>query len=185
MTQASQIIAATRRWIETVIVKYNFCPFARKELERHSIRYSISDSVSFKAITAMVLEECIHLDNNPDTATTLLIIPEGCDDFECYLDLVDSIQSKIIDRRYEGIYQLASFHPQYCFADSDEEDAANYTNRAPYPTIHLIREADITQALADYPQPEQIPEKNIALTRRKGKQQMAALLAACLHSSNI
>ncbi|MFT4926776.1 MAG: hypothetical protein ACI8WB_002875 [Phenylobacterium sp.] len=184
-TDKASIIAATRQWISTVIVKYNFCPFARKELEADTIRYEVVDTPSFNEVVQSVTEQCIWLDNHPDTATTLLMLANGFDDFGVYLDIVDMAQAQVIDPQYQGIYQLASFHPDYCFGDSDEDDAANYTNRAPYPTIHLIREADITLALEDYPAPEQIPQNNIDLARRKGQAKLAALLAACLrHSSS-
>lgn len=179
------MIDATRQWIDTVIVKYNFCPFARKELQANTIAYRVIDSTSFTAIADRLYQECLYLDNHPDTATTLLILADGFADFDHYLDLVDCVQSQIIDPQYEGIYQLASFHPDYCFADSDIDDAANYTNRAPYPTIHLLREADISQALEGYPDPEQIPERNIALARRKGKQTLAQLLVACRQDQSL
>lgn len=174
----------TRQWIKNVIVKYNFCPFARKELEHDSIRYRVIDSASFDAVQAATREECRHLDDHPDTATTLLLLTHGFDDFSVYLDLVETIQRRVIDPQYEGEYQLASFHPDYCFADSDETDAANYTNRAPYPTLHLIREDSISAALENYPDAEQIPQKNITLTRRKGKIKMAELLADCHNTSS-
>jgi hypothetical protein len=82
---------------------------------------------------------------------------------------------------YEGIYQLASFHPQYCFAEADSQDAANYTNRSPYPMLHLIRERSIESALQHFPHPESIPERNIQLTRQLGLAKMQALLAACIN----
>lgn len=175
----STIIESTRQWVETVIVKYNFCPFARKELESGTINYVVSDSARIDDVIELTLAHCKNLDDNPQVATSLLILPQEYDDFDRYLDLVDVLQSQIIDPDYEGIYQLASFHPDYCFADSDKNDAANYTNRSPFPTVHLIREGDITKALETYPDPHAIPDRNMALARRKGSQKMAELLAAC------
>lgn len=173
------IIQATEQWINTVIIKYNFCPFARKEMNENSIRYVVKPSSSIDHIIDATLQECQYLDATPQTATTLVILPQGFDNFERYLDLIELVQSQIIDPDYQGIYQLASFHPLYCFADSDPQDAANYTNRSPYPTLHLIRESSISAALADYPDSEQIPQRNIALARRKGQDNMAQLLAQC------
>ncbi|MFT5163031.1 MAG: hypothetical protein ACI9FJ_001612, partial [Alteromonadaceae bacterium] len=115
-TSTPAIIGAMQRWIETVIVKYNFCPFARKEVEQNSIAYHIVDSGSYTQVTEQVLEQCHLLDNDPAIATTLVILINGFDDFDNYLGLVDEVQSIVIDPHYEGTYQLASFHPQYCFA---------------------------------------------------------------------
>ena len=89
----------------------------------------------------------------------------------------------LIEQDYEGIYQLASFHPEYCFAGEDETDAANYTNRSPYPMLHLIREASLEKALQNYPDAELIPERNIALARSKGLAEMKHLLERCLQPS--
>jgi hypothetical protein len=183
------IITATKKWLETVIVKYNFCPFARKELENDTIRYSVSELTSFDDLVELALTQCQFLDEHPQTATTLMILPLGFANFDHYLDLVDLIQSQVIEttfaeegtegKSYEGTYQLASFHPNYCFADSDKDEAANYTNRAPYAMVHFLREDDLTEALANYPDPESIPDKNILLARRKGSKKMAQLLADC------
>ncbi|MCJ8273781.1 MAG: DUF1415 domain-containing protein [Psychrosphaera sp.] len=194
MPTQQAIIAATKKWLETVIVKYNFCPFARKELENDTIRYSVSELTSFDDLVELALTQCRFLDDHPQTATTLMILPNGFDNFDRYLDLVDLIQSQVIastfteespegnnaeGKSYEGIYQLASFHPDYCFADAGKDDAANYTNRAPFAMVHFLREDDLTEALADYPDPQSIPDRNIMLTRRKGSKKMAQLLADC------
>ncbi|NQZ05916.1 MAG: DUF1415 domain-containing protein [Algicola sp.] len=189
MSTQQAIVAATKKWLETVIVKYNFCPFARKELENDTIRYSVSELTSFDDLVELALAECRFLDDHPQTATTLMILPNGFDNFDRYLDLVDLIQSQVIEsafteespegKSYEGIYQVASFHPDYCFADADKDDAANYTNRAPCPVVHFLREDDIAEALADYPDPENIPDRNITLARRKGTKKMAQLLSEC------
>ncbi len=195
MSTEQTIIATTKKWLETVIVKYNFCPFARKELENETIRYSVSELSSFDDLVELALSECRYLDEHPQTATTLMILPLGFDNFDRYLDLVDLFQSQVIEaafegnglenKSYEGIYQLASFHPNYCFADSGKDDAANYTNRAPYAMVHFLREDDLTEALADYPNPESIPDKNIALARRKGSKKMAQLLSECHINKNL
>jgi hypothetical protein len=95
------------------------------------------------------------------------------------LDLVAIAEDVLIDQDYEGVYQLASFHPDYCFADSKPDDAANYTNRSPYPMLHIIREASIEKALTKYPNPEQIPERNMQLTRKLGLEKLQTLLATC------
>lgn len=98
--------------------------------------------------------------------------------FDDFLDAVEIGDELMLAQGYEGVYQLASFHPDYCFEGSDEEDAANYTNRSPYPMLHLIREASIEKALAHYPKdPDLIPETNVKLARKLGLQKMQTLLA--------
>ena len=103
-------------------------------------------------------------------------------DFDDFLDLVAIADDLLIAQAYEGVYQLASFHPDYCFAEASPDDAANYTNRSPYPILHLIREASIEQVLNHYPEPENIPLRNIALTRELGSNYLQALLNACHQS---
>lgn len=169
----------TRCWVKTVIVENNFCPFARRELERGSIRYSVKPDRDAKSALQTVIDECIQLDNNEDIETTLLIFPEGFQDFEDYLELVELAEGLLADQGYESVYQVASFHPDYCFAGAEQNDAANYTNRSPYPMLHLIREASLEQALNSYPEPEKIPERNIERARELGLEAMQRRLEAC------
>jgi uncharacterized protein len=175
----SHVIDATQRWLSSFIIHYDICPFARREQQRNSIRYRVSDTTSLEAALETMIMECAKLDAEPDIATTLLIFAAGFIDFDDYLDLLTLAEQLIVEQGYEGIYQLASFHPQYGFADSDVDDAANYTNRSPYPMLHIIREEQLEQALTHYPNPEQIPERNIQLTRTMGSQALEALLKAC------
>lgn len=169
----------TRAWVESVVVGLNLCPFAGREVERGSVHYAELPAVDMEdALLALALE-CERLDRDPDIATSLLVFSEGFRLFDDFLDLLELAGQLLIDRGYEGVYQLASFHPEYCFEGADENDPANYTNRAPYPTLHLIREEGLASALAMYPNPEEIPERNIALTRDLGLEQMHALLMAC------
>lgn len=173
------ITAQTQHWVKTVIVEHNFCPFAKRELERESIRYSIDHSTDLESALQTVIEECIYLDNNDDTETTLLIFKEAFENFNDYLELVELGQALLEDQDYEGIYQLASFHPDYCFADAEHDDAANYSNRSPYAMLHLIREASMEQALKNYPEPEKIPERNVDYARELGLEKMKSQLEAC------
>lgn len=123
--------------------------------------------------------EAEHLDSQPETETTLIIFSEAYQDFDDFLDMLALAEDVLIEQGYEGIYQLASFHPDYCFADADIQDPANYTNRSPYPMLHLIREASIEQVLENYPDPEQIPERNMRITRELGERYLQQLLAGC------
>ncbi len=182
MEKHNTIITQTENWVKQVIVKYNICPFARQEVERGSIRYSVIEQFEFKAVLADLINECIYLDEHNDVETTLFIIPAAVSDFENFLDLLDLANQLLADQDHEGIYQLASFHPDYCFAGEPENDAANYTNRSPYPTFHIIRESSMEKALANHPDPDSIPQRNIEFSRKKGSKFFADLLGACLRN---
>ena len=108
-----------------------------------------------------------------------LILPDVCADFDDFLDLLGIAEDLLAEQGYEGVYQLASFHPDYCFADQNENDPANYTNRSPYPTLHLLREASLERVLGEDADPDLIPQRNIDFARRQGLDRMRALLAAC------
>jgi uncharacterized protein len=168
----------TKSWLEQIIVGLNFCPFAKKELVNNSIRYHVSQHVKVKEALFELITQCHYLQEHNEIETSLLIYEAGFKDFENYLDLVDYANDLLIEQGFEGIFQLASFHPQYCFADSDFDDAANFTNRSPYPTLHIIREASMAKVLAVYKNPQQIPENNIALAQQKGSDYFQQVLKA-------
>jgi len=173
------VISQTREWVSTVVIGDNFCPFARKEMVNNTIRYVVC-SHSLDDTLMALMSECKNLDDTPATETTLLIYPKGFDDFQTFLELVTLADNLMAGQDYEGTYQLASFHPDYCFAGSSEDDPANYTNRSPYPTLHLIREESIERVLQDVQNPEKIPERNVRYAREKGLSAMQARLSACL-----
>ncbi|CAH9059269.1 hypothetical protein PSECIP111951_03899 [Pseudoalteromonas holothuriae] len=168
-----------QNWVSSVIVKYNFCPFARQEVEQNTIYYRVSTAINHDDAVMDMLDECTTLDNESNRETSLLIFENGFCDFGDFLDLVDLANAMLSVQGYEGKYQLANFHPDYVFADSDEQDAANYTNRAPFPTLHLIREQSMAQALQSYDDPQSIPDNNIRLARRKGEAFWQQLLKDC------
>tara|TARA_Y100001963_G_scaffold155145_1_gene245523 strand:- start:468 stop:1010 length:543 start_codon:yes stop_codon:yes gene_type:complete len=173
------VISTMQNWVSQVIVKYNFCPFARQEVESNSIHYFVSQAIRHDDAVMDMLEQCSELNHESERETTLVIFDRGFSNFDDFLDLVDLANALLVAQGFEGTYQIATFHPDYVFADSDEHDAANYTNRAPYPTLHLIREESMAQALEDYDDPEQIPENNIRLARRKGEAFWQHLLQQC------
>ena len=169
-----------QQWLKQVIIGFNFCPFAKREFDRGSIRFSVIRDSQLEACLQGLIDECILLDKDTDIETSLLIFPKAFSEFDDFLDFVDLANALLVEQGYEGTYQLANFHPDYCFEGSDENDAANYTNRAPYPMLHIIREASLENALKNYPDPETIPERNIALARKTGLEKMQQLLASCL-----
>lgn len=176
---SSSSISATRKWLRSFIIPYNICPFARQVYEQELIRYAVVTGKDWEKCLSELVNECHFLDANPDTETTLLILPDALPDFDDYLDFLSIAQQLLREQGYEGIYQLASFHPHYCFAGNNETDAANYTNRSPFPMLHILRESSIERALDHYPDPDGIPRRNVQLTRRLGRQQLQALLNAC------
>lgn len=174
------VIRATINWLNAVVVGLNFCPFAGREVKRGSIRYRVLREMGMEASLEALISECRFLDTHSETETTLIIFPDTLSDFDDFLDFLEIANQLMDEQGYEGIYQLASFHPDYLFADTDDKDPANYTNRSPYPMLHLIREASIEAALTSYPDPEQIPERNIQHARELGLARMQELLEQCI-----
>jgi uncharacterized protein len=180
MISNEQVIAQTKKWITDVVVGCNFCPFAGKELKQDTIRYVVEAAPEMNNCLGAFIKECHLLDDAPSIETTLIIFPHSFQQFDDYLDLVSLAESLLIKEGYEGIYQVASFHPQYMFAGAPLNDAANYSNRSLYPMLHILREESIEKALEKYPNPEQIPERNINFAREKGVVYMKMLRDSCL-----
>lgn len=176
MTDSSDPLRQSRDWVERFVVALDVCPFARREVERDSIRYVCADASSFEQVLLSLLDECRRLDDEPSLETTLLILVQGVEDFEDYLDLLALGETLLEQQGYEGIYQLASFHPDYCFEAADADDPANYTNRSPWPMLHILREASVENALSRFAHPERIPSRNIKLLRDMGRDALAARL---------
>ncbi len=176
----AQIIAHTTAWIKSVVIGCNFCPFAAKAMANKSIRYVVIQEATKDHILASLREELKFLDEHDDIETTFIIIPDTYADFISYLTLVASAEKSMVRLGYEGVYQIASFHPVYIFADATPDDPANYTNRSIYPMLHILREDSITQALNHYTDPEDIPHRNVVYSREKGLQYMQLLRAACM-----
>ncbi|MAD53201.1 DUF1415 domain-containing protein [Idiomarina sp. UBA3162] len=171
------IIDQTQRWVQEVVVKFNFCPFARPEVDAKRIRYCVVAEQDRQTQLETLNHELLNLQQNEAIATTLLIIPKGVEGFYDFLDLVDQANELITMQGFDGEFQLAHFHPDYCFADAKQSDPENYTNRSPYPVLHLLREAMMEEALEQFEHPEKIPERNIEYCRRRGAEYFAQQLA--------
>lgn len=152
-----------RNWLERVVVGLNLCPFAGKPAAQERVRYSVSPAEDEEGLLEQLQAELERLDTTPSSEleTTLLIIPRLFDEFLDYKEFLKRADSLLRRGHWDGIYQVASFHPHYQFANTAPGDAENLTNRAPYPVVHIIREASIEKALAHYPNAGQIPENNI------------------------
>jgi len=162
------VVCATKQWLDEIIIGLNFCPFAKKEFVNNTIRYHESKVEQVKPALHELIEQCRYLQAHDELETTLVIYSDGFRSFDRYLDLVDYANDLLIDSGFEGIFQLASMHPEYCFEGEDFDDASNFTNRSPYPLIHIIREASMARVLSVYNEPEKIPENNIVLANEKG-----------------
>jgi hypothetical protein len=140
------------------------------------VRYAIYATTHVNDALGHFLEELAVLDQQQDIQTTLLVFSNGFSDFEEYLDMLELANSLMGQGGYGGIYQVASFHPDYCFDGEAQDDPANYTNRSPYPILHILRESSIEDVLKRYPEPESIPENNIAKARELGSNFLKTLL---------
>lgn len=178
------IIEPVRRWVETLVVGLNLCPFAKRELLKKRIRFSVSQATTEEQLLENLQAELEVLGKEDSIETSLLIHPWVLEDFYHYNQFLDYADTLLAHMNLQGIYQIASFHPHYQFAGTGPDDAENYTNRAPYPLLHLIREESLERAIAKYPDPEQIPRRNIELVESLGRDKMQALLRACFDKTD-
>jgi hypothetical protein len=167
---AETVVVATRRWLETAVIGLNLCPFARAVHVRDQIRYTVSAATTAEALLADLIAElrALAAAEPEKIETTLLIHPAVLTDFLDYNDFLGIAEAAVADLGFEGVIQIASFHPRYRFAGTAENDIENYTNRSPYPLLHLLREASVERAVAAFPDAAGIYEKNIATMRRLG-----------------
>jgi len=182
MDKTENIISRTKKWIIDVVVGCNFCPFASRVIKMDTIHYQVEPTADLTIAGQSFLRECRRLDADTAIETSFLIFPETFAKFDDYLELVQMTEKLLKKNGYEGVYQVASFHPLYRFAGAPADDAANYTNRSIYPMLHLLREDLVEKALQNYPDPEQIPERNIGFARQKGAVYMKMLRDACLNT---
>ncbi|MDO4708680.1 MAG: DUF1415 domain-containing protein [Pseudomonadota bacterium] len=175
----AHVEAATRRWLQRAVIGLNLCPFAKAVYVRGQVRIHICDADNTDRLKAVLRAELLQLAATPaeHTDTTLLVHPQVLQDFFDYNDFLDEADALIHALDLEGEIQIASFHPDYQFAGSHPDDAANNTNRAPYPMLHLLREASIDRAVAAYPSPDGIIARNIAIMEKLGHTGYRKLLA--------
>jgi len=176
------VIAGFRCWIEQVVIGLNLCPFARQPYEGGKVRLVVSAAGEPGQLLVDLEQELAQLRavDHQEIETTLLIHPHVLADFLDYNDFLAVVDDFLEQGGYAGEFQVASFHPDYRFAGTSSSDAENYTNRSPWPALHLLREASIEQALAGYGNPDDIPARNIRTMNKLGAQAMQARLADCL-----
>lgn len=174
----ARIIAATQRWLAQAVIGLNLCPFAKAVHVKGQIRYMVSAARTPEALLEDLLRELEHLAAAPaeEVDTTLLIHPHVLTDFLDYNQFLDAADAAVEALGLSGEIQIASFHPHYRFADSEPGDMGDYTNRSPYPILHLLREASIERAVAAFPDAAAIFERNIDTLERLGREGWQRLL---------
>ncbi len=163
-----------------VVIGCNFCPFASKVVKQHTVQYKVERAATKEQGLQSFIKQCLLMDENDTIETAFIIMPDAFQQFDNYLHLVSLCESLLVKEGYEGIYQVASFHPQYLFAGAPLNDAANYTNRSVYPMLHILREKSMERALEKYPDAADIPNRNINFAREKGKLYMKMLRDSCI-----
>lgn len=165
-----QIIAASEKWLERAVIGLNLCPFAKAVHVKKQVRYVVSSATSPEQLLEELMNELQLLSDTPaeQIDTTLLIHPFVLTDFLDYNEFLDVADAAVEDMQLDGELQVASFHPQYQFAETDENDISNYTNRAPYPILHLLREDSIERAVEAFPEASEIFDKNIETMEKLG-----------------
>jgi len=187
-------------WVQRVVIGLNLCPFASGVVKSGNVQVHTEPSPEMATVLATCIQLCGKLvdaeaehhanaethdghseQGQPtktyaDRATALLILPNGFDEFDDFLDLVELCNALLVDQGYEGVLQIASFHPHYQFSGCESDDAANYSNRSPYPMLHLLQEAAVEQAVQQHPDPAGIPQRNIDQLRTMGVSEIKRLL---------
>jgi uncharacterized protein len=166
----ADVARITQHWLTRAVIGLNLCPFAKRVHVKRQIRYVVSAAVEEADIAAELESELQLLADTDaqDIDTTLLILPDAFTDFYEFNDFLDTGDRLLKRLRLRGVLQVASFHPEYQFADTQPDDIENYTNRSPFPILHLLREDSIEEVLETYPDPDDIYEKNQDTMRRLG-----------------
>lgn len=165
-----QVLQETRDWLEKAVIGLNLCPFAKSVYVKGQVRIVVSPASEAEPLLEQLVQELKHLAqvSPEETDTTLLVHPFAMKDFLDFNDFLDVADAALAELDLEGTLQIANFHPDFQFAGTETDDIGNYTNRSPYPTLHLIRETSIDRAVESFPQAEAIYEHNIETLRKLG-----------------
>lgn len=172
-----QIIADVEQWLDEVVIGLDLCPFAARPRREKRVRIAVSHATDDEALLNDLQAELERLSDTPvaELETTLLAIPNMLEDFADYNDFLDAVDLWVEQFGWEGDLQVASFHPQYQFADTEADDPGNLTNRSPWPLLHIIREESLEKAVEHYPDVDAIPERNIARMKALGPEERKRL----------
>ena len=177
MNEHDQVVADTVAWLERAVIGLNLCPFAKSVHVKGQVHYAVSQATTPQLLLADLIQELnalVALDSKARD-TTLLIVPQGFEDFLDFNDFLADADQALVDLDLDGVLQIASLHPRYQFAGTLPDDVTNCTNRSPYPTLHLLREDSIDRAVAAFPNPETIFEANMQTMERLGLDGWATL----------
>ena len=179
-----KVIGTTRQWVDKVVVGLNLCPFAKRELMTGSLFFEVSEAETEEDLLVDLQKALNLINEDADVETMLLIHPAVLQKFYDYNEFLNYADALLVQMGLEGIYQIASFHPDYQFADTEANDLCNYTNKSPYPMLHLIAEESVEKAIESHPDSDSIPLRNIELLESLGKSEMQRLLEQCADSSH-
>lgn len=181
MTSTAQtVIQHTKNWIDEVVIGLNLCPFASRPFNEDRIDYIVAQSDQTEQHLQQLADCFTRLDKQSNIETILLILPQSYEVFDDYLELLHLSNLLLEELNYSGHYQLASFHPNYQFEASEVNDASNFTNRSPYPMLHLLREGSIEKAIRSYENIDEVPQNNIKKLRKIGFNDMQQTLTRIL-----
>lgn len=166
-----------REWLRTMVVDEQLCPFAKPALAAGSVRLVVTPATTVQALLQALDTELSLLCAEAAIETTLLVHPQVLSDFFEYNDFLNSADALLAERQLTGVFQVASFHPQYQFAGTQADDAENYSNRSPLPLLHILREDSVSRAVEQHPAIDQIPSRNVEHLNALGSQVLAARLA--------
>ena len=164
-----------RRWLESVVIELNLCPFAKRELINDRVRFAETDARTEVQLLQALEAELERLVGDASIETTLLIHPQVLADFADYNQFLELADGLLLQMELDGVFQIASFHPDYQFADTHPDDAENYTNRSPFPLLHLLREESLARAIEHTPDVDQIPIRNIQTMNELGTEELKHL----------
>jgi len=175
--RAAGPIAETERWLQRAVIGLNLCPFAKAVHVRGQVRFVLTEAVTPEALLEDLGAELLHLRDTPADVidTTLLVHPGVLADFLDYNDFLEQADALVAELGLEGVLQVASFHPGYQFAGTGPDDIENFTNRSPYPTLHLLREDSVSRAVEAFPDPDAIVDRNVETLQRIGRDGWRAL----------
>ncbi|MBK1683672.1 DUF1415 domain-containing protein [Rhodoferax fermentans] len=170
MLDDQTVVADTVAWLERAVIGLNLCPFAKSVHVKRQVHYAVSHATTPEALLVDLIHELKQLQalDAKERDTTLLIAPECLQDFLDYNDFLDLADQALVDLDLDGVLQIASLHPQYQFAGTKLDDITNFTNRSPYPSLHLLREESIDRAVAAFPDPQTIFETNMQTMENLG-----------------
>ena len=175
----AEIAASVAHWLEQIVVAFNLCPFAGKAMLDRRVRLLPTSAETPERLLQDLESELTFLGDDEVWETSLLIHPQVLVDFYDYNQFLDQVDALLRQMDLEGVFQVASFHPHYQFAGTQPDDAENYSSRSPYPLLHILRESSIDQAVAGYPDVDQIPLRNIERLNGLGAAKLHALWQSC------